>query len=486
MKSKFNEFYVSDLIKSPYGIALGVLFALAYAFIISKKGILGAAAFPPLIFMGFYMVFFFRDPRLGLYSTIFLAFIGIGLTRYAPGLPLGLAIDGVLFLVYIAYFFRIEDRPEWKMAHSGLVYACYIWMAYAFFELVNPEARSRVAWFYAMRGVHLYMIMIIPLVLSTWNKRKYLTHFIYLWFILSLLGTFKGIIQNTIGVDYAEKAWLDAGAATQHILFGKLRVFSFYTDAGQFGASQAHTGVVALAASLSPKNSFKQRIFFIFTALMSFYGMMISGTRGAMAVPALGILTFLLLSKRITILMLGLMMMFGAYAFLKYTTILQNVYAVRRMRSGLDPNEPSLMVRHENQKKLAVYLKNRPFGGGIGSAGSWGLRFSPNTVLAQTPTDSWFVRIWAEEGIVGLYIHLAVLFYVAIQGGVYIWHMKDEHTRFLLMGLHSGMMGIYAASYGNGVLGQMPTGVLLYISMAFIFLAKHLDKEIEEEKKSLT
>ncbi|NJO02587.1 MAG: O-antigen ligase family protein [Bacteroidia bacterium] len=410
-----------------------------------------------------------------------LAFFAIGIIRYISGLPLGLSIDGVLFLVFLALLVKKNNKPDWSKAARGITWASLIWFAYNFLQLFNPQAVSKAAWFYAMRGVSLYMVMIIPLVLVLWDDRKHLQNFVDCWLVFSLLGTLKGIMQNTIGPDFAEQAWLDAGAATQHILFGKLRVFSFYSDAGQFGASQGHAGIMALILALSPKNPFKRKLWYGFSALMAFYGMMISGTRGAMAVPAAGFITYLFLSKNFKVLLLGLFCMFSVFFVLKYTSLFHNIYAVRRMRTGLDPNEPSLQVRIRNQKKLAVYLRSRPFGGGVGSAGNWGLRFSPNTFLAQTPTDSWYVRIWAEEGVVGLYLHLAILFYIAIHGGYYIWHLKDAQLRQMLMGLHGGMMGIYAASYGNGVLGQMPTGILLYTSMAFIFLGPQLDRTPQKD-----
>jgi hypothetical protein len=34
------------------------------------------------------------------------------------------------------------------------------------------------------------------------------------------------------------------------------------------------------------------------------------------------------------------------------------------------------------------------------------------------------------------------------------------------------------ASYGNGVFGQLPTGIIIYISMAFVFMGPKLDEEI--------
>ena len=152
------------------------------------------------------------------------------------------------------------------------------------------------------------------------------------------------------------------------------------------------------------------------------------------------------------------------------------------MRSAFDYNDPSLQVRLENQKRLASYLSSRPFGGGIGASGNWGMRFSPNTFLAQTPTDSWYVMIWADMGIVGLMLHLFILFYIVIKSSYIIMvKLKDPWIKAQMSALVCGMWGIIVASYGNGVLGQMPTGIIIYSSMAFLFLGKSYEQEIEQK-----
>lgn len=152
------------------------------------------------------------------------------------------------------------------------------------------------------------------------------------------------------------------------------------------------------------------------------------------------------------------------------------------MRSALDPNDASLNVRKENQKKFKSYLQNRPFGGGIGTSGSWGQRFSPGTFLAETPNDSWYVKIWAEMGVVGLSLHLSILLYIALMALLKIWKVKDEGLKQKLLALFAGYIGIILASYGNPILGQMPTGIVIYMSWAYFFLAPDLDKEISEKK----
>jgi hypothetical protein len=42
--------------------------------------------------------------------------------------------------------------------------------------------------------------------------------------------------------------------------------------------------------------------------------------------------------------------------------------------------------------------------------------------------------------------------------------------------LAAGMAGVVVASYGNAVLGQMPTSILVYMSMAMLMNTKNLDR----------
>ena len=173
----------------------------------------------------------------------------------------------------------------------------------------------------------------------------------------------------------------------------------------------------------------------------------------------------------------------GIFVFFAHTTILNNNAEVRRMRTAFDPNDASLQVRLANQRKLAGYLSSRPFGGGIGSTGNWGQRFTPHTFLANTATDSWFVAIWADTGIVGLYLHLFILFYTLVTGAYNVmFKLKDEVLKGQIAAIVCGMFGIMGASYGNGVFGQFPTCILMYTGMAFMFMAPKMDKLLLEEK----
>jgi hypothetical protein len=472
----FNQATGSDRLQSPYFmLMLAFLIALS-GLITGKLGIAGGLGFFALPFVFLYLYLLFRYPILGLYTAIALGFILLGLGRYVKGAPLGLVMDAILILTIIALIFsKFYEGIDWSPANKDITYLSAIWFGYSLFQLVNPEANSVAAWF-SGRGVSFYMLMIVPLTLLFINTDRKLNIFFYLWGVFTILVTLKGIMQLKMGVDPWEQAWLDEGNYKTHILFGKLRVFSFLSDAGQFGGNQAYSAVVATIVSMCQKE-WKSKLFFIAVALFGFYGMVISGTRGAISIPLAGFMAFFVLRKNIRVLSVGVFLLLIVFVFFKFTTVGQGNDQIRRMRTAFDPNDASLQVRLDNQKRLKSYLASRPFGGGIGHGGVKAQKYLPNAFLSQVATDSWYVLIWVEQGIVGLLLHLFILFYTLAKASYHImFRIRDPILKMKLSALVAGMFGVMVASYGNAVLGGMPTGMLIYTSMAIMLNSEILDQ----------
>jgi len=466
-------------LQHPVVITALVVVTIILGFIIGKGGMKVAIALILLVPLIFYLNRLFVHPVLGIYSIMFAAFTAIGLTRYIRGVPLGLSVDALMVLTIIAVFFRnFYDKIDFSLLNRDIVYLLLIWFAYSVLEFFNPQALSRTAWFYAMRGVSLYPLLLVPLSLLIFNRLRHLYGFLIFWAVFSLLATLKGLQQKYIGLDPAEQYWLNTVGYITHVINGKLRIFSFFSDAGQFGAAQGAAGIV-FAGIASALKGWKNKIFFWFVSLMSFWGMMLSGTRGAMIVPVLGGITFVILSKRTRVMIMGGITIAILYVFFAYTYIGNSSYTIARMRTAFHPEkDASYQVRLKNRRILQAYLANKPFGGGIGSAGNWGQRFSPQGFLANVATDSWYVQIWAEQGRVGLILHLFILMYIVFKSFYLIMaRVKIKELSNVLGALLGGYLGIIGAAYGNGVLGQMPTGVLLYISWAFMFSAQQLERE---------
>jgi hypothetical protein len=477
----------SGKLTEPANIALIICIVLISAWLIFKMQIVGGLFLMAIPVAAIFLYFLFRYPILGLYSAVAYSFIVLGLGKYITVMPLGTLLDGILLITLLALIFnKFRERVDWSPAMKNITLFSVIWFGYCLFELINPEARSSQAWF-SGRGIGVYMLFTVVLTLLLIDDNRKLDTFLYIWAVFSLLATIKGIMQVKFGVDHWEKAWLDAGNAKTHILFGKLRAFSFMSDAGQFGANQGYSGVMALIVSTAQKNKLK-KWFFIVVGVLGIYGLVISGTRGALSVPIIGFATFFVLRKNKTIMAAGFVAMVLIVVFFKFTSIGQGNANIRRMRTAFDPNDASLNVRLDNQRRLKNYLASRPFGGGIGHGGVKAQRFLPNAYLSQIATDSGYVLIWVEMGIVGLAMHLFILFYVLGKSCYLIlFRIRDPIVKLKFSALASGMAGIIVANYGNAVLTQMPTNILIYVSMAVLLspevfdtAAQSLDNETGE------
>jgi hypothetical protein len=480
MEKEINQFDIStgaEKLGSPkYVLFLLGVTALSI-WVITHLGVGGALALVSLPFLLLYFYWLFRKPITGLWAAIVLGFVLLGFSRYIdPDIQIGLGMDLVLLFTYVAFIFRhFYDKGIWKPTRKEITLLAAIWMGYSILEFFNPEAQSHAAWFSGMRGISLYMMLIVPLVLLFIDNVRKLDVFFTIWGVFSILASLKGILQMTLGPDPWEQLWLSTSSGQTHVIWGQLRAFSFMSDAGQFGANQAYSAVMAVIVAFADKKK-GRRIFFLVVAVLGFTGMFLSGTRGAISIPLAGFALFFILRKSGVLLISGTILLVFVFVFFKFTYIGQDNQFIRRMRSAFNPNDPSLQVRLENQKKLSVYLSTRPFGGGIGHAGVKAKAFLPDAFLSNIATDSWYVLIWAEQGIFGLILHLFILLYILIKSSYRImFRIRDPILKLKMAALASGMMGVMVASYGNAVLGTMPTSLLIYTSMALMLNTEKLD-----------
>ena len=203
--------------------------------------------------------------------------------------------------------------------------------------------------------------------------------------------------------------------------------------------------------------------------------MLISGTRGALFVVATGLFVYLALSKQIKILLLGCLVAGAAFGLLKYTSVGSGNADIVRLRSSLDPEDPSFQLRLSNQMKLRKFLEDKPFGEGVGTIGRWGHEFNPNKYISTIEPDSLYVKIWAEYGIVGFIIWFGMMVYILGKCCGIVWRIRDPLLRQKLLALTAGYSGILVASYGNEVMNQIPSTMIIYQSWVLVFMVPELD-----------
>lgn len=400
------------------------------------------------------------------------------MNRYVPSIPLGLSQDAVLFLATLSMFFRLEKENTRRLL-NGFFALTGLWFLYTLLEAFNPESSNLVAWLYAARGTSFYAILTVPLTLLLFTSKKDLDAFFNIVIGWGVVGAFWGWKQINIGLDPYEQGWLKAGGEITHVLGGQLRAFSFYSDAGQFGVTEAYVAFLSLILALGPYR-LRIKLLYWVAFIVCLIGMGTSGSRGPIFVIFFGLTTYLISIRNYRILIPGIVAILFVFAFLKFTYIGNANYQIYRIRTALDPKEASLLVRLTNQDKLREYLSTRPFGSGIGTTDNWAKRFYSSSYLSQVPTDSWFVKTWVEVGVVGLTVYILGLAFVIVYGIVHIRRVKSRDSRQKLLALYGGFLGILAASFGNPVFGQAPLGALMYISMTMLTVAERYDEQLPE------
>lgn len=399
--------------------------------------------------------------------------------REIGGIPYGTLIEGLILLTWIAAFVSVP-KEDWKALNSSLLFLMSFWFLVSILQVLNPGS-NEMAWLMEIRSAALYPFLIIPLGFLILNKNKHLDTFLVLIIGLSALAALNGIKQLYIGPSRGEQQFLDSGGSITHILWGRLRVFSFYSDAGQFGASQAHIGLIALILALGPFKLWK-RIAFLACAALLLYGMLISGTRGALFALVVGGFLAIFLSKKFKVLFWGGILAIGFLGFLKFTHIGDGNYQIYRLRSALNPKDPSLNVRFNTQRNLRVYMSTRPFGGGLGVIGAFGTQYNQDKYLSTVQPDSYFVKIWAMYGIVGLTLWLGIMLFILGRCCGIVWKIEDEALKIKMIALTAGYAGVLFCSYGNEVINTMPTSIVVYLSWVLVFSSPELQNK---EKSNL-
>ena len=462
------------------GIGL-ILASFLISYFLNYLGLLAGIAILLLPFLVAYTILAFNVPRMNAYILLLYSFFSVFFSRYLlkDTIPAGTIFDALLVYGYAIVLVKgITEKINWAKILDAPIIILFIYFFNIFLSFVNPEFLGIDVWLLGFR-VHMYLVLSIPLFCLLLDVKSLKTMLI-LWGICSMIMSVKAFSQLNIRLDSADQAFLVGNSF--HMVNGKLRAFAYLSDAGQFGAQQAHAATIGAFMFLIAKNK-KQRWFFTLMTIAGMYGMFVSGTRGAIFVLFGAALFYCFIIRRFKLMIISSICAGGFFCFMYFTSIGNNNYDIYRMRTAFKPEQDaSYMVRKLNQAILKDYLKSRPFGGGIGA-----MQYGPSgTVLKDIPYDSGFVLLWGDMGIAGLSLYISLIILFLIKGTLVVWYkIKNEWLRNIVIAMMSGIVGISVANYGNPVMLQFPTCVLYFLSVAIIYAAPRIDKSLQAEDEQV-
>ena len=473
-------------------LVLFLLFLLAiYQFVSAGFNAFAIICLLPLLVPIIYVAFTWRMSFFWLLIIVNYFIFSLNKNELLPnGIPLSLYNELLEILLIVIAIVDARQSPHFDRVGSLMLLTVVTWCGFCTLEVLNDSCDLGLDvgnWYTGARMMAfqlLYAYIVFVLYITTPER---LNTYLRIWALLSLFSVFWTYKQIYIGMTPKESAWLYGSGATTHILQAGtlIRWFSTFNDAASYGINAAASSVAFFVIAIMGRIKW-ERIFYAIIGVLVVWGMFQSGTRTAIFCLFAGFAVFLVLSKSVKIIVPSAIVG-GLFLFvLVFTNIGQGNQQIRRMRSAFNKKDASANVRDINQAAMAKYLRDAPFGIGLGTNTDRVPTNNKFYKLSKIAPDSEFVYIWIHTGVVGVTIFV-ILTIIMFLGACWIVFFKIKSRS--LVGVGAGLCGAFVAiqlgGYGNQVLMQFPNGLIFYGGLSIVYILPYIEPawvELEEKR----
>lgn len=472
--SFFHQYFVIQKLNNWVGWLLAVLVASVFGYLISTNIVLGLGLFG-VIFGIFIFCACLINTEVGLYINLLYAFFIYQFDRYlfANEFPVGVFVDILVVTTFVSLLFHGVNLKKSFREFTGnaIIKGILILIVFLVLEAFNP-AGSFQGWLQSFRRLG-DSVLLLFVAFNVFKSYPKVQRFLNVLFVLCVLTAIYACIQEWHGLFDFEIEWVRSSENRFGLFYiwGNFRKFSTMSDPTAFGIAMASCSVFYLIIAMNEKKVRTKIIYFAGIIIM-LLGMAFSGTRTANIMVVGGILLFVLLSMyklptRImaaVCTMIFVVLMYGPY----------NNATINRFRTSFSGSkDDSYNVRVINRASKQPYLQSHPFGGGLGTTGPSGMRFTPGHPLAGFPPDSGYLRKGLETGWVGLLIVIALYFTVVRYGVRRYFVTANERLKMLCAACVSSIFAFYLAEFGQEAIGQITDIVIYYPMIAILLNVEH-------------
>ncbi len=474
-------------------LLLFLLFLLAiYEFIHSGFTTFAIICISPILILVVYSIFHWR-------MAAFWALIVINYllqmkdTPLPSGIPMSLWDEMLELLLITIAIIDIRDNPHFKKCLNLMLLAIIIWCLFCTLQLLNDTCAMGIdvgAWFSSARLMAIHLVWILIVFSIYISSPQILMNYLRLWAVLSLFSAYWTWKQKNIGFTPTEFGWLYYGPGqVTHLLNGGtlIRYFSTFSDAANYGCNAAASAVTFLIIAITSKIKW-EKVFFLIVSICVIWGMFQSGTRTAIFCMGAGFMVYIVLAKSFKIAIpFGIFFALFA-AFLVFTDIGNGNQQIRRMRSAFDKSDASANVRDINKAAIKKYIRDAPWGLGIGSTQANIPANNKYRKLSDIPPDSEYVYIWVHTGIIGIMVFIFCMALMWIGAcWIVMFKLKSPSLIGIGGGLCSAFIAIQLGAYANQILFQYPNGLTFFGGLAIVYVLPYIETEwIEFEQQRIT
>ena len=470
-------------------LVLFLLFSLGiYLFITAGIPALAIVCILPLFVIFAYLAFKGR-----MFTFWILIIINHFLQMKDFSLPVPMSVPNELLQLLLLGIAIIDSRqnPHFERTQNIMLFSLIFWGAFCTLQVLNDTCGLGIniaAWYTGARMMAFQLIYIFLVFTIYISSPEIMMKYIKLWLYLTLFSALWTWKQQHIGFTPKEEGFLYGRGATTHIIQGGtlIRYFSTFSDAANYGCHAAASAVAFIIFGITTKIKKERKQFLIIAAIVIF-NMFASGTRTAMFCIFAGLAVYIVLSKSFKI-AVPAMIVGGIILFiLAFTNIGQGNQQIRRMRSAFNKDDASSNVREINQATMRKYMKDAPWGIGIGMGHDNVPANNKFNRMATIAPDSEYVFIWLRTGRIGITIFVITTIMMFV-GACYIviFRLKSRSLIGIGGGFCSAFVAIQFGGYANQVLMQFPNCLTFYGGLAIVYILPYIEPAwIEYEDKKL-
>ena len=465
--------FVRTKLNSPLGYIVLLTLAAILAYVVASVGIkIGALILVVIIVLPSILLAVF-DLNFGIKMAL-VASVLVGFLSKIKELPFGLSLDALLFVMFFGLLIKQSRVKDLSFAKSPISALILIWVSLNLFEVLNPAAISRLAWIFTVRSMA-GLILLYFIACYAFNSAKAIFSMLKFIIFLAFISALYGLKQEFFGFSEAEMVWLYSDKKRLQLIlqWGRLRIFSFFSDPTNYGIFMAYMSTFCFILSTGPFKLWK-RFMLIFGGVLMIMGMAYAGSRTPFVLVPFGLMVFLVMTlKKEYIIVIGAVCMLGGVVIMKSSS---NA-VMYRIQSAFVPSKANdtMDVRNNSRKFIQPYVYRHPLGFGLGSTGVWAARFTPDSFLANFAHDSGYLRVAVELGWIGLIVICLLLFMILRTSIYYYIRVKDPKIKVIYLGITVVFFQLSLANFPQEALTILPTSIIFYLLLAITVKLKDFD-----------
>ncbi len=458
-------------------VTILLLTAFAVSYLVAKSGLV-AGLMVTIVLIGLpaiYAVVVY--PEIGILVLMVAAYLVLWIIRIGVDFPLGTLMDALEVLLLLGFFIQQKKNPDWSFANTPVSKIILLWIVYNILEVINPSSSSAFSWLYTIRTVAVLTLLYFVFVYQI-RTIKFIRTILKVWLGMSLFAAAYAFKQEHFGFFAFEEAELrDPLKISLLFIGGVWRKFSIFSDPVAFAYNMVISSLLCICLLTGALKTWK-KIMLLLLTLFFLLNMLYSGTRGAYVLlpAALVLIAVLNYSRKV----LAISVVAGLILGLMIIVPTSNP-TIYRFQTAFKPSKDiSYNVRKINQKRIQPFILAHPIGGGLGATGVWGVRFAPNSYLANFPPDSGYVRVAVELGWIGLFLLCLLMFLILKTGIKNYFRIKDPELKSYCLAATTIVFALNIGNFPQEALVQFPNNILFFLVAALISVTLKLDQSLTQ------